>query len=380
MKLFTRSCVLSTTLSLAFTTIGLLWNFPECQARHSGRPIITPDIASEFHIYQPTQSVTGYLTMAAQDDTYTLAAALVKEFHSWHQDLRPAVLKSKNYEGNSPRTRLGSFLDHHARPRFNDGKNRGFIGSSDIRLLVLSKRLTTEEKSEFISRFGYRPVEIPIARDAAVFYVYYQNPIQGLTLDKIQALFSDPLMGEEPSGLRNWGDLGLDGPWRMAPVTLYIPNKNRAVSTYSFLKNFALAKGTFRDDIIEKTGSASVVLAVSNDRNGIGGGDFGFQIPHVRVIPIAKKPKLPYIIPTTQTIMNGTYPLSHPVYLYINKSPAQELPPAISEFLKFIHSQTAQEVVVNEGRFPLKTSEVRRNLQLLSFSPAGANTRSQSTE
>lgn len=377
MNISTRSFVLSSTFLLALISIGLTWNLPEGHAWHSGRPAITPDIPSEFPIYQPTQSLTGYLTIAVQDDTRALIAALAKEFHSWHPNLKLALLQSKNYEGSPTRSTLGSFLDGLAKPRLEAGKHRGFLGSSDIRLLVLSKKLTNEEKTEFISRFGYRPVEIPLARDAVVFYVNYQNPVQGLTLNELQALFSDSPVGEEMSGLRIWGDVGMNGGWKITPVNLYVPNKFRAISTYTFLQKFALANGKFRKDVIEKTGSASVVLAVSNDKNGIGGGDFGFHIPHVRVVPIAKKAKLPYVTPTTQTIMNGTYPLSHPVYLYINKTPSHDLPPAISEFLNFIHSRTAQEVVVKEGLFPLKPSEVQRNLQLLSFSPDGVKAKSK---
>ena len=369
MNIFTHSLILSSTFVLAVMSMGLTGNLPESHARHSGRLGMTPKIPSELQRYQPTQSLAGYLTIAVHGDTQALMAELAKAFHSWHPNLKLALLQSKPYEGSPTRSTLGSFLDRQATPRLKDGKHRGFLGSNDIRLLVLSKKLTNEEKKEFISRFGYRPVEIPMARDAVVFYVNYTNPVQGLTLDELQALFSNSPVGEATSGSRIWGDVGLKGQWKMAPVNLYVPTKIRAISTYSFLQKFALSNGEFRHDVIEKTGSASVVLAVSNDRTGIGGGDFGFQTPHVRVVPIAKKAKLPYITPTTQTIMNGTYPLSHPVYLYINKTPSQDLAPAISEFLNFIHSRTAQEFIVTEGWFPLKTSEVQRNLQLLGFSP-----------
>ena len=371
MNIFTRSLFIHMPLLGFFITMGVVCDIPDVYARHSGPSPMTPDIPAEFGTYEPTKQLSGYLTIAVRDDTHDFVAALVKAFHSWHPNLGTALLKSKNYEGSPTRSPLGGFLDRQAKPRLHNGKSRGFFGSTDIRLLALGKKLTSEEKSEFISRFGYRPLEIPIARDAVVFYVHYKNPVKGLTLDEIQALFSEYPIGQEPSAVRKWGEIGVNGAWKIAPVNLYLPQKNREIPTYSFLQEFVLSNGKFRTDAIEKTGSASVVLAVANDVNGLGGGDFGFQIPHVRVLPIAKKPKLPYVTPTIQTIMNGTYPLSHPIYLYVNKSPTDDLPSAVSEFLTFINTRTAQEVVVKEGRFPLKTSEVQRNQQILNFSPEG---------
>jgi len=363
-----RSFIHYAPLLMSMFLIGLVSDLQSSHAGHSGRPTIVPDIAPEIEPYQPSRNAKGYLTMVVKDDIHVLMDALVEAFRHWHPELKIAIQPSQTYSQDS-RLTLDSFLHRLVQPRLKTGNHRGFFGSHDIRLLGLSRKLTQEEKSEFISRFGYRPLEIPIARNMLVFYVNYKNPIKGLTLEQIQALFSAPPNGDLSSQLRKWGELGVNGEWNVAPITLYVPHKQHALSAHQFIREYVLRNGPFRNDVSSLNGSASVVLAVSNDLHGIGVADFGFQIPHVRVLPVAKKAKLPFVNPTTRTIMNNTYPLTHFIYLYVNKSPTDNLPEDISEFLIFIHSREGQEVVLNHGRFPLNTSEVQRNLQIFNPSP-----------
>jgi phosphate transport system substrate-binding protein len=51
--------------------------------------------------------------------------------------------------------------------------------------------------------------------------------------------------------------------------------------------------------------------------------------------------------------MDGSYPLSRFLYVYVNKHPTRGLPPLEAEFVKLILSRQGQEIVVRDGYIPL---------------------------
>ena len=63
--------------------------------------------------------------------------------------------------------------------------------------------------------------------------------------------------------------------------------------------------------------------------------------------------------------MDGPYPLSRPLYLYVNKDPKEHWEPKILEFLRFINSREGQETVARTGIYPLSALQVAHNLGLL---------------
>ena len=62
---------------------------------------------------------------------------------------------------------------------------------------------------------------------------------------------------------------------------------------------------------------------------------------------------------TSENAVNGTYPLSRFLYVYVNKVPGEDLDPITREFLNMVLSKQGQEVVVKDGYIPLpaKVSE-----------------------
>jgi phosphate transport system substrate-binding protein len=63
--------------------------------------------------------------------------------------------------------------------------------------------------------------------------------------------------------------------------------------------------------------------------------------------------------------MDGQYPLSRPLYLYVNKDPKEDWDPKILEFLRFINSREGQETVVRAGIYPLSSRQVSENLAVI---------------
>ena len=60
------------------------------------------------------------------------------------------------------------------------------------------------------------------------------------------------------------------------------------------------------------------------------------------------------------------YAISRSLYIYVNKSPGQALPPAVREYLMYVLSREGQEVTVKAGFVALTTQMVTENRAKLS--------------
>lgn len=229
----------------------------------------------------------------------------------------------------------------------------------------MSREMKDNEIEAFESRYGYKPTAIPVAIDALAVYVHKDNPIAGLTIPQVDAIFSSNQRCGESSGIDNWGELEMKGAWERRDIQLF--GRNSVSGTYGYFKDVALCDGDFKNNVNEQPGSASVVQSVSTSINGIGYSGIGYRTSSVRAVPIAKSAGSEFFEATPENSVAGEYPLARFLYVYVNKEPNKPLPPLEREFVKLILSKTGQEVVLKDGYIPLPSRVVQgtmRNLQL----------------
>ncbi len=222
----------------------------------------------------------------------------------------------------------------------------------------MSRAMKSKETDEFEKKFGYKPTPIRTSLDSLAVFVNKDNPIQGLNIQQVDALFSKNRKCGAPLDTATWGDLGLTGNWASAPISLY--GRNSASGTYGFFKKVALCKGDYKDTVKEQPGSASVVQGVSEDRSGAGYSGIGYTTSGVRPIPLVKEGS-DYVEPTYGNVASGKYPLSRFLYVYVNKEPNKALDPLTKEFLKFVLSKEGQEIVVKDGYYPMSAKLVNED-------------------
>ncbi|MCY4513996.1 MAG: phosphate ABC transporter substrate-binding protein PstS family protein [Candidatus Tectomicrobia bacterium] len=212
----------------------------------------------------------------------------------------------------------------------------------------MSREMKSSELDKFEKEFGYKPTPVRVAIDALAVFVHKDNPVEGLTLEQVDSIFSSTYKrGGTDIGV--WGDAGLDGDWAARPVSLY--GRNSASGTYGFFKSVALKKGDYKDTVKEQPGSSSVVQGVASDLGGVGYSGIGYKTSSVRALPIADQG--PMYEPNLENCLSGDYPLARFLYIYVNKKPGAELDKLTFEFLNFINSKAGQEIVVKDGYFPL---------------------------
>ena len=227
----------------------------------------------------------------------------------------------------------------------------------------MSRKLKNKEIEAFEKKHGYKPTAIPVAIDALAVYVHKDNPIKGMTIPQVDAIFSSTRKCGDDKDIVKWGQLELGGAWKGRDIQLY--GRNSVSGTYGYFKKKALCKGDYKNTVNEQPGSASVVQSVSTSINGIGYSGIGYKTSGVKAVPLAKKAGKPFVEATPDNAIKGDYPLSRFLYVYVNKHPNRPLSPLIKEFIKMVMSKTGQEVVVKDGYIPLPAKVADKYLKKL---------------
>ena len=224
----------------------------------------------------------------------------------------------------------------------------------------MSRKMKSKEIASFEDRYGYKPTAIPVAIDALAVYVNKVNPVKGMSIPDVDAVFSSTRKCGGDKDISKWGGLGLTGNWKNRDIQIY--GRNSVSGTYGYFKKKALCKGDYKNNVNEQPGSASVVQSVSSSVNGIGYSGIGYKTSGVRAVPLTKKADGKYIEATPDNAVSGKYPLSRFLYVYVNKHPNKELAPLEKEFIKLILSKQGQEVVIKDGYIPLPAAVVEKHL------------------
>ncbi len=290
--------------------------------------------------YQTVPAISGNLVGVGSDTLNNMMDMWLEDF----QKLYPNVTASYRGEGSST-----------APPALIEGTSQ---------LGPMSRAMKDKEQDTFEKKFGYRPTQIIVALDCLAVFVHKDNPVQGLSLPQLDAIFSSTRHAGHQD-ITTWGQAGLiDKPrWARLPVSLY--GRNSVSGTYAYFKKVTLRKGDYKNTVKEQPGSAAVVNGVANDRAGIGYSGIGYKTADVRVLPLAKSDGAAFAQPTFENALNGSYPLGRPLYIYVNKKPHQPLSPLVGQFLKFVLSRQGQEVVVKDGFGPLPPAILQRELNKL---------------
>jgi phosphate transport system substrate-binding protein len=223
----------------------------------------------------------------------------------------------------------------------------------------MSRAMKAKETDEFEKKHGYKPTQLPTAIDMLAIYVHKDNPIQGLTMKQVDAVFSKTRKGGHPTDIVKWGDLGLTGEWANKPISLY--GRNSASGTYGYLKEHALQNGDYKDSVKEQPGSSAVVQAVATDLYGIGYSGIGYKTADVRAVPLAGADGK-FVPAVAEHAYDGSYPLARFLYVYVNHKPGSDLDPLRREFVKLVFSKGGQTVVIKDGYFPISAKIAEKAL------------------
>lgn len=295
---------------------------------------VDPDLPE----YTPVAGVSGNLNSIGSDTLNNLMLLWAEEFRAIYPNVNIQI------QGAGSSTAPPALIDGTAQ-----------IGP-------MSREMTGAEMDRFESKHGYKPTEVRVGIDALAVFVNRENPIKGISLREIDAIFSNTFRQGASGPITQWGGLGLSGDWRNRPISVY--GRNSVSGTYGFFKSAALAGGDFDGNRYqEQPGSSTVVQSITADRFGIGYSGIGYTTSGVRAIPIAKEHGGEHFEPNAENCISGEYPLARFLFVYVNKDPRREMDRLTYEFLRFVNSKQGQEVVVRDGYFPLPASVAKATLE-----------------
>jgi phosphate transport system substrate-binding protein len=288
--------------------------------------------------YQKVNGISGNLSSVGSDTLANLMTLWAEEFNREYPNVNIQIQAA----GSST-----------APPALTEGTSN--IGP-------MSREMKDDELVAFEDKFGYKPTAVPVAIDALAVMVNKDNPIKGLSIPQVDAIFSSTRKCGNAAEIDNWGQAGVSA-WASKSIQLY--GRNSVSGTYGYFKEHALCKGDYKSNVNEQPGSASVVQSVTSSANGIGYSGMGYTTSGVKMVPLAKKEGQAFVEATPENAINGSYPLTRYLYIYVNKKPNQPLAPLENEFMKMVLSKIGQQVVIKDGYIPLPAKVVDKVLTTL---------------
>jgi phosphate transport system substrate-binding protein len=203
-----------------------------------------------------------------------------------------------------------------------------------------SRSMKQEERETAISN-GSEPVEFVIARDAIAVIVNPENPVQHLTLQQISDIYSGVI--------NNWNEVGGED----RPIVRLSRETNSGTHVYFLEEVIRLGEKDnhtfFSQNTLLLPSSEGIGAEIRQNPNAIGYDGLGYVTDELKVIAVSSSAGEPYIFPSADSVNSGLYPIARDLYMYTNGSPEG----AIKEYLDWILSPAAQEIVTELGFVPI---------------------------
>ena len=209
-----------------------------------------------------------------------------------------------------------------------------------VHLASSSRKIKPEEVAAARAN-GVEPVQHIVAGDAIAVVVNPRNALERVTIAQLAAIFS----GE----ITNWQDLGCED----RPIVLLSREVNSGTHVY-FLEE-VVRQGDSNDRTLFATetlllpSSEGISSEIRRNPNAIGYDGLGYVTPDQKVIGIARDDAGPFVLPTAESVRDGSYPIARNLYMYTIGEPTGPL----KEYLDWIHSAEAQQVVLELGFVPI---------------------------
>lgn len=211
-------------------------------------------------------------------------------------------------------------------------------GSCDI---AMSSRNIKEKEVALAQKKGIYPNEIKVALDGLAVVVSPKNSVDKLTMDQLAGIFT--------GRITNWKELG------GKDEKIVILSREVNSGTHVYFKEHVLrkmdpnSKEEFAPGALMLSSSQAIADEIAGNSSTIGYYGMGYISPKQRPVAIAKDDASDFVTPSIENVINGSYPISRPLFLYTNGSPAG----LTKKFVDFALSKEGQELVMATDFVPV---------------------------
>ncbi|MBL8730423.1 MAG: phosphate ABC transporter substrate-binding protein [Planctomycetes bacterium] len=210
-----------------------------------------------------------------------------------------------------------------------------------------SSRHLKDSEVEAAKKHGHTPVQHHVGYDGIAIYVHKDNPIVSITLEQLREMFGDG------GSISRWSQLGVEiGAGNGDDDRIVLASRQNNSGTYEYFREAVLGgdSGRFKSECNNLNGSKDVVDFCGKTRSAIGYSGLAYATKAVRVVPVAKTAAAPAVVPDAATVLDGSYPISRPLFMYTNGEPTGE----VKLYLDWIKSDAGQRVLQKCGYPPLR--------------------------
>jgi phosphate transport system substrate-binding protein len=212
-----------------------------------------------------------------------------------------------------------------------------------VDLANASRKMKDQEVQAAIAN-SVKPVEHVVGYDALAVFLHNDNPIDSFTFERLAAIYG------EGGELETWDQLEIELPGCPSNEIVRISRQNNS-GTYVYFKEAVLGKGRdYKLGSRDMHGSKDVVELVANTPCAIGYSGLAYATDHVKMPCVSKEEGAPCVVPSSETAIDGSYPISRPLLMYTRGEPEG----AVKKYLDWILSDEGQCIIQNKGYAPVR--------------------------
>ncbi len=211
-----------------------------------------------------------------------------------------------------------------------------------------ASRPITEKEKESASTSNVRWVGIPVALEGLTIVVHKDNnlfPNDCISIEELREIW------KPDSSIKLWSDIRPEYPRQ--EIRLYGAGPDSGTFDYFTEKVVGKARSS-RTDYIPSEDDNVLVQGVATDRYALGYIPLAYSehaVDRLKILKVSEKKGEECILPTNESVTEGKYPLSRPLFIYVNYDRLQSKP-ELKEFITF-YLENGKEAVTAVKYIPL---------------------------
>lgn len=200
-------------------------------------------------------------------------------------------------------------------------------GTTDI---ADSSRFIKDKEVAMAVEKGTYPVPFAVAYDCIIPIVHGENSLKDISLDQLKAIYEGKIS--------NWKELG--GPDKKIVAI----SRDTSSGTYEVWEKKVMNKARVYPGALLQASNGAVVQAVANNKYAIGYIGLGYLVSSIKQLSVGN------ILGSVKTTLDGTYPISRPLFMFTKGWPTGD----IVDFINYVlHPEKGQKLVKEVGYIPL---------------------------
>jgi len=229
-----------------------------------------------------------------------------------------------------------------------------------------ASRPILEKEMKLCAEAGIKYVELPVAFDALTVVMNTKNTwIKEIKVEELKAMWEPAAQGK----ITKWNQI--NPAWPDATFKLYGPGADSGTFDY-FTDAINGKEKASRGDFTASEDDNVLVQGVSRDLNALGYFGMAYYAENkdkLKAVPIVNKGSTKAVLPSLETVMDGTYqPLARPIFIYVSAKAMER--PEVQEFVQF-YLKNAAKLTKEVGYVPLAKAHYDQALKNFSTKKLG---------